>query len=56
MKTKDLIIIGIWAFLIITVMGLFIYETEITFASYLLLFFLGVIFSILTLYIPDRIK
>ena len=54
MKSENLIIIGIWAFLITVVVGLFIFEFDITFFSYLVLFFLGAVFSILVLYLPKK--
>lgn len=54
MNSENLIIIGIWAFLIIVVVGFFILELDITFFSYVVLFFLGVTFSILILYLPKK--
>ena len=54
MKSENLIIIGIWTFLIIVVVGFVILELDITFFSYLVLFFLGAIFSIIILYLPKK--
>jgi hypothetical protein len=54
MKSENLIIMGIWTFLITVVVGFFIFEIEITFFSYLVLFFLGALFSILVLYLPKK--
>ncbi len=54
MNNRNLIIIGIWTFLITLVAGFFIFEIEIEFIGYLILFILGFIFSIITTYLPEK--
>ena len=54
MNPKNLIIIGIWAFLIVLLSGFFIYEIGMEFFGYVILFLLGFIFSIITLYLPVK--
>jgi len=54
MNNKNLIIIGIWAFLIILLAGFFIVGIELVFMSYIVLFVMGFIFSIVTSYLPEK--
>ena len=54
MNSKNLIIAGIWAFLIIYLAGFFIVGIKMDFVVYLILFILGFIFSIITTYLPEK--
>lgn len=54
MNPKNLIIIGIWAFLIVLVAGFFIFQIEMEFFGYLIFLVLGFIFSIIVTYLPEK--
>jgi hypothetical protein len=54
MNNKNIIILGIWTFLIVLVAGFFIFEIEMEFFGYLILFILGFIFSIIATYLPEK--
>ena len=54
MNSKNIIILGLWIFLIVLVCSFFIFEIELEFFGYLILFILGFIFSIITFYLPER--
>jgi len=48
MESKHLIIAGIWAAVIIIIIGFFITGTQVEFFGYLLLLFLAFVFSLIT--------
>ena len=47
MDSKNIIIIGIWSFVIILIIGFFILGIELDFFGYIILLFLGFILSII---------
>lgn len=48
MESKHIIIAGIWAFVIIIIIGFFIMGTELIFFGYLFLLFIAFVLSLIT--------
>lgn len=48
MESKHIIIAGIWAFVIIILIGFFVMGTELEFFGYLILLFIAFVFSLIT--------
>jgi len=48
MESKHIIVAGIWAFVIILIIGFFVMGTELEFFGYLILLFIAFVFSLIT--------
>jgi len=54
MESKHLIIAGIWAFVIIIIIGFFTTGIKLEFVGYIVLLFLAFIFSLITEFLLTR--
>ncbi len=48
MESNHIIIAGIWAVVIITILGFFVTDAKLEFVGYLILLFIAFVFSIIT--------
>jgi len=56
MESKHIIIAGIWAFVIIIIIGFFVTGTEMEFLGYLILLFIAFVFSLITEFLLAKSK